>query len=222
MTIRQPRIAFLPDTPDARLLVALTSHASDLSEASHALASAFAAGEDSELWFPLTSHAVTAYVRPFIHSNVRKRLDKRPGIRSIPPSLEAIHDVIRQHRNRTIAHSHSSLALPLAVAFLDGTGHGDNVAGVSVIHPMPMAIAEGFAGLIRDREDAVQQAIQPVQQRLREWLKCKTAEEIGGWDTPEFIHAADEDFNARNSRSRTPRFAAYWKVEKLPTDEPLS
>ena len=80
MTIPRPPIAVLPDTADTRLLVDLTTHANDLSEASHTLACALSAGEESELWMPLTSHAVTAYIRPFIFSNVRRRLDEMPGI----------------------------------------------------------------------------------------------------------------------------------------------
>ncbi|MDQ0925671.1 hypothetical protein QF038_004179 [Pseudarthrobacter sp. W1I19] len=85
MTISRQPLAVLPDTPDTRLLTELTSHASDLSEASHALACALGAGEGSELWIPLTSHAVTAYIRPFILSNVRRRLDEMPEIPPMAP-----------------------------------------------------------------------------------------------------------------------------------------
>lgn len=222
MTIPPSLTAFLPDTPDTRLFVALTSHASDLSEASHTLASAFAAGEGSELWFPLTSHAVTAYVRPFIHSNVRERLDQMTGMPPIPLSLLPLHDVIRGYRNTTVAHSQSNLALPLAVALLDDAGHGVKVAGVSLMHQMPMAIAEEFAGLITVMEDAVSHATQPVLHRLRRWLKGKTPEEIASWDTPKLDNANDRDFNAKSSRSQIPRFTAYWHVEKLPMDESRS
>lgn len=52
MSSQRPRVAVLPDMDDARLLVDLTSHASDLSEASDTLAQAFAAGESSPLWAP--------------------------------------------------------------------------------------------------------------------------------------------------------------------------
>ncbi|MGO4435096.1 hypothetical protein AB4Y88_17945, partial [Paenarthrobacter sp. RAF9] len=86
----------------------LTSHANDLSEASHALACALGAGEESELWMPLTSHAVTAYIRPFIFSNVRSRLDEMPGIPAVPAAHQAVHDIIRKYRNTTIAHSQSN------------------------------------------------------------------------------------------------------------------
>jgi hypothetical protein len=74
-----PAIVFLPQAPAPELLAELTSHGSDLSEAASALELALSAGEESALWTPLTMHAVAAYVRPFIHSNVRRRLDQMTG-----------------------------------------------------------------------------------------------------------------------------------------------
>lgn len=213
MSIPEPRIAVLPDTPHTRQLVALTSYASDLSEAAHTLRNAFEAGESSELWLPLTSHAVTAYIRPFIHSNVRTRLDEIPGIPALPPTLTGVHDVIRKYRNTTVAHSQSELTLPLPVAFLDEEGRGVKVSGVSIIHPMPLAIAESFSDLISVMEDIVHQATQPVIEGLCTWLQSQTTETIKDWDHPEFIHATDSDFSAANRRTSAPRFTAYWHVE---------
>lgn len=91
----------------------LTSHAGDLSEAEHTLTHAFTVGESSPLWVPLTSHAVTAYIRPIILSKVRARLDKMPGIQALPLSLQSVHDLVRKYRNTTIAHSQSDLTMPL-------------------------------------------------------------------------------------------------------------
>jgi hypothetical protein len=217
----QPRIAVLPDMPDTRLLVELTSHASDLSEASHTLASAIATGESSPLWLPLTSHAVTAYVRPFIHSNVRRRLDEMPSVPAVPSSMRRLHDVIRQYRNTTIAHSQSNLALPLPVVLLDDDSKPNKVAPISLINQMPLAIAERFADLIGAVEDGVEEATQPVLERLREWAKTKTAEEVTNWDRPEFVHATALEFNAGERRARVPRYTAYWQ-EQLPSDDQLT
>lgn len=197
----------------------LTGHASDLSEASHTLASAFAAGEGSELWLPLTSHAVTAYVRPFILSNVRTRLDKTPGIPAMPSDLQKVHDVVREYRNTTIAHSQSNLATPLPIAFLDAAGLAVNVRGVSIIHPMPKAMAERFSDLIAAMEKAVGHATQPVLERLRNWLMTEAPETISGWPLPEFTHATDTDFSAASKRQPTPHFTAYWRVDPVPVDE---
>lgn len=216
----QPRIAVLPDMPDSRLLVELTSHASDLSEASHTLASALAAGESSELWLPLTSHSVTAYIRPFIHSNVRRRLDELPVVITVPPSLQWLHEVVRQYRNTTIAHSQSNLALPLPVVLLDNAGNPTKVAPVSLINQMPKAFAERFAELVAAMEDAVEHATQPVLERLHAWVKNKTADDIGYWNPPEFVHAAALEFNAGERRTLVPRYTAYWQ-EQLASDAPL-
>lgn len=84
----QSKLVVLPDSPDTRLLVDLTSHVNDLSEAAHSLGRALDSGEGSEIWEPLASHAVTAYIRPFLHSNVRVRLDQRRGVQD------------QQHRGR--------------------------------------------------------------------------------------------------------------------------
>lgn len=219
MTTPPPRMAVLPDTPDSRLLVELTSHASDLSEASHTLVSAFEAGEGSELWLPLTSHAVTAYIRPFILSNVRRRLDEIPEIPAIPPALETLHRVIRQYRNTTIAHSESDLSMHLPVATLDSEGQGVIVMGVSIINQMPMAIAERFADLSAAMEDVVDQATQPVLERLRKWLKYMTPETISGWAQPDVTGAIDLDFSAARKRTSAPRFRTYWHMEPLPDHE---
>jgi len=209
----ESRIAVLPTRPETRLLVTLTSHASDLSEAAHTLRSAFEAGESSELWLPLTSHAVTAYIRPFIHSNVRARLDEMPEIPALPPSLAGVHEKIRKYRNTTVAHSQSELILPIPVAFLDAEGRGVKVSGISIIHPMPLAIAESFSDLISVMEDIVDQATQPVLESLRVWLQGQAPETIKDWDHPDFIHATDSDFSAANRRKPAPRFTAYWHVQ---------
>ncbi|MEW1950966.1 hypothetical protein AB0280_17160 [Pseudarthrobacter sp902506025] len=218
MTSPQPPLALLPDMPDTRLLVELTSHASDLSEASHTLASALAAGESSELWLPLTSHAVTAYIRPFIHSNVRTRLDEMPEVPAVPPSMKWLHQAIRQYRNTTIAHSQSNLALPLPIVLLDDAGQATKVAPISLINQMPLAIAERFAALILAMEDAVDQATQPVLDRLHVWLRDKTAGEVMNWDPPEVVHATALEFNAGERRTPFPRFSAFWQ-KHLPCEE---
>jgi hypothetical protein len=213
------RIAVLPDTPDARLLVDLTSHARDLSEAAHALGSAFDAGEGSSLWDPLTSHAVTAYVRPFIVSNVRARLDEMPEVFALPPNLRSVHDRIRKYRNTTVAHSQSELVMPLPVAIFDDEGHGVDVIGVTLTHPMPHAFAQRFAELISASQDIVDQATQPVLERLRACLRDETPETISGWRQPDIIHAVDAEFTAARARKRVPRFTSYWRVEHLPDHE---
>lgn len=219
MAIPPPRIAVLPDSADSRLLADLTSHANDLSEAAHALKGAFSVGEGSELWEHLTSHAVTAYIRPFIISNVRARLDEMPGIPPVPPALQTVHDTVRKYRNTTVAHSQSDLAMPLPVAILDDAGQGVDIRGMTFIHPMPHVFAEQFATLIVAMEDVVDQATQPVLERLRSWLRTETPDTIRGWQQPEVAVTQDAEFSAARRRKRAPRFALYAHTKPLPGDE---
>lgn len=213
----QRRVAVLPDMDDTRLLVDLTSHASDLSEASHTLAQALEAGEDSPLWVPLTSHAVTAYIRPFILSKVRARLDEMPGIPAVPAAFVPLHNLVRKYRNTTVAHSQSDLVLPLPVVVLDAAGRVVNVIGISLIQPMPRVIAEQFHSLISAMEDIVEQATEPVRDRLQFWSKRESPEDISRWELPELTHAVDADFTAGRKRSRSPRYTGYWHVERPPS-----
>ncbi|MFC8525365.1 hypothetical protein [Pseudarthrobacter sp. NPDC057230] len=160
---------------------------------------------------PLTSHAVTAYIRPFIDSNVRNRLDKMSVIPAIPASFQPVHKVIRNYRNTTIAHSQSTLVMPLPVAILDDRGKGVDVMGVSVTHQMPLALAEHFSDLIRTVEDIVEEATQPVLDRLRTWLNAQDPAAIGSWQLPVINEARDADFTSAHRRKRTPQFTMYWR-----------
>lgn len=196
MSSPRPRYAVLPDSADARMLVDLTSHANDLSEAAHALKGAVGVGEESELWEPLTSHAVTAYIRPFITSNVRARLDQMPDVPRVPTELKSMHDTIRKYRNTTIAHSQSELVMPLPLAMLNGAGQGYDVMGVTLTHPMPLAFAEQFAALIAAMEGIVDEATKPVLARLRSWLRTQSPDMIQNWGQPQVAFAEDTEFSA--------------------------
>jgi hypothetical protein len=161
-----PPIAAIPDSADTRLLVELTSHTNDLSEASHTLALALDAGGNSELWLPLTMHAATAYSRPSAESKVRHRLDQMKQFSGIPAAMQPVHDMVRKYRNTTVAHSQSDLMLPIALALLDDRGAVRDVIGVTFTHPMPLAVAEQFAELVDAVERLVEEATRPVTERL--------------------------------------------------------
>lgn len=78
----------------------------------------------------------------------------------------------------------------MPVAILDSQGKGVDVMGVSVIHQMPLAVAERFSDLIRTVEDIVEQATLPVLERLRTWLKGRDAAAIDSRELPEIIDAS--------------------------------
>jgi hypothetical protein len=212
-------MSVLPDMADTRLLVELISHANDLSEASHALTCALTAGQDSELWMPLTSQAVSAYVRPFIHSNVRTRLDKMPEVPAVPDALQSVHDTIRKYRNTTIAHSQSNLVMPLPIAIRDAQGLGVDVVGISITHQMPLAVGQRFADLISAMEERVDHATRPVLERLRAWLSDQDPAVIDSWPFPDVDYATDSDFTAARPRRGAPHFTAYWRITQ--TEEEL-
>lgn len=217
----QSQLVVLPDSPDTRLLVELTSHANDLSEAAHSLGKALDSGEGSDVWEPLTSHAVTAYIRPFIHSNARARLDHMAEFPGIPAELLATHDMIRKYRNTTVAHSQSDLVMPLPVALLSGVDQVVHVWGMTVVHPMPGTIAVRFADLlttIESIESIVDTAIQPVTERLRAWVQTESRATVRQWQGPEVTHSTDDAFNGYRSRSRIPRFTIYMRTEKVQGD----
>lgn len=214
MSALQPRLVVLPDSSDTRLLVELMSHANDLSEAAHSLGRALDTGEGSDVWEPLTSHAVTAYIRPFIHSNVRVRLDQMPEFPGMPLDVLATHTMIRKYRNTTVAHSQSDLVMPLPVARLNETGQVVHVWGMSVIHPMPAAIAIRFADLITTMETIVDDAMRPVTERLLAWAQVQPPATIGQWQGPEVTLSTDDDFNGARRRPRIPRFTGYLHVEE--------
>ncbi|WP_171586653.1 hypothetical protein [Arthrobacter sp. 260] len=210
--------AVLPDSADSRLLRDLTSHANDLSEAAHALQGALNVGVDSDLWEFLTSHAVTAYVRPFIHSNVRTRLDKMPEVAPVPSELQAVHDIVRKYRNTTVAHSQADLVMPLPVAVLDDSGYGIDVMGVAFVQTIPLSFAQAFAALINAMEEVVDQATQPVLERLRTSLKLEAPESIASWPQPEVSIVWNADFSAGGRRKDAPRLTFYGKVEPISTE----
>jgi len=54
---------------------------------------------------------------------------------------------------------------------------------------MPRVIAEQFHTLISVMEDIVEQATEPVTERLRTWSKQQSPEDISRWELPELIHA---------------------------------
>lgn len=214
----QSRLVVLPDSPDTRLLVELTSHANDLSEAAHSLGRALDSGEGSEVWEPLTSHAVTAYIRPFIHSNVRDRLDQMPQFPGLPLDVLATHTMIRKYRNTTVAHSQSDLVMPLPVALLNEAGQVVRVWGMSVIHPMPAAIAVRFADLLTTMETIVDDAMRPVNERLLAWARRQPPATSRQWQGPEVTYSTDDDFNGARRRTRIPRFTGYVNVEEIHDD----
>ena len=163
---------------------------------------------------PLTMHAVTAYVRPFIHSNVRRRLDEMAGFPGVPTRWTSVHAAVRTYRNTTVAHSQSNLASPLPVALLNDDGTVQRVMGMMASHPMPRVLAAQLRDLIDEVAMLVEAMTQPVVERLEATLACTDAATIADWPTPQVRHHLDEDFTAAHRRTQQPQVTLYWQVER--------
>lgn len=212
-------LRLLPDSADTRRLVELTSHANDLSEASHALALAFEAGDDSPAWMPLTMHAATAYIRPFIHSNVRTRLDHMEHFPGMPSGLAPLHQTVRTYRNTTVAHSQSNLATPMAFGLLDAGGRLSRVFGSTLSHPMPRAIADQFDVLIGAVSEIVEGMTEPVVERLERLWSTASPESVASWPMPTIDASLDVEFSGAQERSVAPAFTTYWRVERTALEQ---
>ena len=153
------RIATLPDSPDTRLFVELSSYAADLSEALAALELVSPPhAEDpvlreAELF--LVGYAVMAYCRTFFPSQVRVPLTKHVAV---PNELAATHTRIVNFRNRTIAHSHSQLTTTLPVAVLwPNADRPRDVLAVTLIQSLPRDEVARFPNAGRGHEGSSRQ-----------------------------------------------------------------
>ena len=192
----------IPDSPDARLFVELSSYGVDLSEARHALELASEAGEESPLRDAaayLIGFASLAYCRTFFDSKVRKPLTKHI---LIPAEFQDLHWLVGAFRNTTIAHSQSELYTTFPVGILDaGTLRVRDVTAATYSQTLPPPMVSRFLELVEAVDDLLVEAIEPVRQRL--------IEELGGSDRaamvargvrPIVIDASDADFDPRTKR----------------------
>lgn len=218
MTITES-LALLPDSPDARALVELSSHLNDLSDAEHALSAALEVADDDPLWPVLTGYATTAYMRAFLPSQVRRRLLE---LVQIPPEHLSLHETIHKFRNTTIAHSQSELVMILPLAVLNESGTIRAVTDMVVSHHLPRRTAEAFAVLIADVLDLVEHAAQELREQLRKRYADTDAATIASWPDPEIRHDLDDAFTAATKRRRNPAFTLYWRQDISPAGDPAA
>ncbi|MET1082846.1 MAG: hypothetical protein ABWY12_07310 [Burkholderiales bacterium] len=210
-------LALLPDSPDSRALVELSSHLNDLSDAEHALSAALEVADDDPLWPVLTGYATTAYMRAFLPSQVRRRLLE---LVQIPPEHLSLHETIHKFRNTTIAHSQSELVMILPLAVLNESGTIRAVTDMVVSQHLPRRTAEAFALLIADVLDLVEHAAQSLRERLRTRYADVDAATIASWPDPEIRHDLDDAFTAATKRRHAPAFTMYWRQETPPIVDP--
>lgn len=200
----------LPDSPDSRLLAELSSYSDDLTEAGNAMDLALEAGTRSELWQPLTSYAVIAYMRTFAHSNVRAGLLTRLAV---PDDLLETHEMIRGYRNATLAHSQSELSMSLPLVTLTPAGTVNQVVPMTIRHNLPESTARRIAEAIDRMGTLVSDLIRPLAERLTFDYQHATASAIAEWPVPELDSEPADRFNGKSRRRAQPRFVSYWDVD---------
>lgn len=202
------------DSVDARLFVELSSYASDLAEARHALDLATKGlGEGSplaEARHPLVGLAVVAYCRTILHSNVRGQLTDHVDV---PDDLIDVHNHVKAYRNATVAHSQSELAVTYAVGVLDArTLNVRDVMGPTILIPPPRRLIQAFERLIDAMQVRLDQVTDPVRARLAGQLAEADRNTMTAFATPEILEKWAHEFNPRTRRPAYPTgHTVYWE-----------
>ncbi|WP_281886904.1 hypothetical protein [Agromyces rhizosphaerae] len=207
-----PTLAMLPSTPGTRLLIELASYAEDLSEAGEALELAFEAGPGSSCWLPLTNAAVVAYMRAFGRSDARGDLAAHI---ELPEDLHETHAMIRDYRNRSVAHSQSGLSMSLALAHLGTDGRVATVRAMTVRHALPAHTATRVADAVERIEAMLAERIQTLSDALAAEFREVSAHTVAAWTSPIIEHRLAEQFSGRSRRGSRPQFTMYWETEDI-------
>lgn len=213
-------IVVVEDSPDARLFIELSSHASDLAEARAALDLAIQGEEgdgplaDASAF--LIGFAVVAYCRTILHSNVRRVLTEHIDI---PADLAALNELVRTFRNATIAHSQSELSVTYPVGVLDPeTLQVRDLAAATVVNTLPWPVVHEFRSFVDTLEELLDELIAPVRQRLRTNLdESDRSALIATRSELNVVHLSADEFNPRSRRSPYPTsHTLYWSQIENP------
>ena len=203
------------DSPESRLFIELSSYGSDLAEARDALDLAIRGSEQGSALADASRYlvglAVVAYCRTILHSNVRGPLTDHVGI---PDELVDVHDRVKTYRNATVAHSQSELAVTYAVGILDSdTLRVRDVAGPTVIVPLPNRVVHEFQTLIDVMERRLDEVIEPVRASLMMTLAGMDRSQVEAAVRPDIQEKWAHEFNPKTKRSRYPTgHTVYWDL----------
>lgn len=202
-------VVSVPDSPDARLFVELSSFGADLSQARHALSLAAEGGVDvREL---LLGFAVVAYCRTVLPSNVRGRLTEYI---SIPEELIDVHDQVKSFRNGTIAHSQSDLAVTYLLGVLDAlTLDVCDITAGTVSSSLPRLVVARFETLVEVMDVLLDAAIEPVRARLTRALGQVDPQLLIAADRPRVVERFEHEFAPRTRRRPYPgSHTVHWQA----------
>lgn len=218
------RLVKAEDSPDARRFIEISSIAADLAEAEHALELALE-GEDqdsplAEAQHYLVGYAVVAYSRAMTPSKVRRPLTEYMGV---PVEFQDIHQTIVMFRNRTVAHSHSDVAVTYVMGVLDADSHEvRDVMAPTIVTPLPRTVVREFRRLVTMMLNRVDEALVPFRTRLADQLRAADMSERLSRSQPQVFEKLADDFDARTKRSRYPTsHTLYWVRDDIgdPTEE---
>ena len=197
------------DSSESRLFIELSSFGADLAEARDALDLAARADKLSVPERHLVGMAVIAYCRTILHSNVRGRItDHVP----VPQGLIHVNDLVRSYRNATVAHSQSELAVTYAVGVLDSdTLEVRDVAGPTVVVPLPANVVLEFRDLIDHMEMGLDDVLAPIRANLVAALEEADPQELWAATQPVVQEKWAHEFNPRTTRAPYPTgHTVYW------------
>lgn len=207
------------DSPESRLFIELSSYGSDLAEARDALDLAIRGLEAGSVLADASRHlvgsAVIAYCRTVMHSNVRGRLTDHVAVAE---ELVDVHEHVKTYRNATVAHSQSELAVTYAVGILDSdTLKVRDVAGPTVVVPLPNRMVFAFRGLIDDMERRLDEVLEPVRASVTRTLAGVDRSHLEAVASPEIQEKWAHEFNSRTKRARYPAgHTVYWDLAEMP------
>lgn len=196
----------LPDSPDARRFVELSSYAADLTEAHSAIELALRAFADGEPLADAHAHLVgygaVAYCRPFFSSKVRTSMTRAEYV---PAEFDDLHTLITDYRNRRVAHSHSDLSSTFAFVGVDGKGIRPGVIAVTAAQELPVPSLERWLPLIDHLLDRIDEQLTELESRIVTTVASIDSDVVRSWPSmPTREVRPFEEFSAGNSRGRYP------------------
>lgn len=196
----------LPDSPDARRFVELSSYAAELSEAHAALDLALRGFAEGELLMDAHAHlvgyAAVAYCRVFFPSKVRRSLDSREFV---PAEFTELHQLITDYRNRRVAHAQSQLSSTFAFIGLDSSGIRPSLIALTPAQELPASVLTRWQSLIDRVADTIADQQREVESRIMASLGTVDLDVIRSWPPmPELTVRPTAELTARTSRGPYP------------------
>ena len=210
MNVEERKQVVVPDSPEARRLALLGEYHADLVEAESTfeLAESFTGETEppgSDIYRFLVAHGVVAYARCFTTSNVRAKLDT---ILQVPAEHASTHKALIDFRNRTVAHSESSLQVTYAVVDLlrvEDETTVERAMSITLANGAPRSVIAEAQRLIADLLEALQALRDVAKAEVVASLDAAAADwlwENGG--RARFVPTPEEEWAADTRRSKYP------------------